>query len=213
MSGKKYKIPSTADSIKDLKPFEAAKDTTPEGPMAPYLGRRYRSREFKKLEANEDTPLHILDLVRAYEVISLTGATFRVQSDIEINAGLTALLHEKCTGIDWKVKEDWSGSFRKYQIIHGYIELPEDTDPYQPMAMEIYGRLVEIDGINLESPEGHAWIDDARRTWNKKSSVDSPDNATFVESYPPIKGDMLIQIVQATYANVLFPGINMPFYM
>lgn len=180
-------------------------NTIPDSPLRCYLGKQYSVDELLQSESFEETDREPLKRVRAYPVMPLINASFQIKSDNELGAAIKALLNEKLPGIEWRPKEDWQGPFRKYYIVHGSIPAPPDMRTGQPMALEIFGELVAIDNIMLDSPAGHEWIRKRRMALSQAEHFDHP--------LPDLTGDMVVAIKNATYANIMYPGIGVPVYL
>ncbi|MFB2980169.1 hypothetical protein [Microseira sp. BLCC-F43] len=71
------------------------------------------------------------------------------------------------------------------------------------MAIELYGDLIRFNDISLNSPEGRQWQD----AWLEKY-LRSEDKSQLV-----LSGNLELNIHVATYSNLLYPGVGVPFYM
>src|SRR5262249_6049335 len=114
------------------------------------------------------------------------------------------VLRERCPGIDWETPEVSDGPLRKYLILHTSVPAPPDEATGQPMALEVYGRLVASDEIDPNSPEGRRVIEEP---WAPRGAGPSHE-----ERYPPLEGELALVLETATYANVRYPGVRVPFY-
>ncbi len=175
-------------------------DRPPAGLMAALLGPRIPSEQVGDDEMFEEHGERVRALIRAYPVASLLGAQVTCMRDSELEARLAAVLDERCPGIEWRVNgERLAGPLRKYGIVHTSVEAPPDEATAQPMALELYGEVTELDGNPVTA--GGAWID----SWRGRQGEIYPE----VEVTEPFT----FELVAATYANVLYPGANVPFYM
>lgn len=213
--------------ISDLKDPGVHCAFPPKGLMAPFVGRRYDAGDL--MTADEDaadlmaeaceaagTTLEAqLQLVRAWEVPGLMGQQLRIIGEGDLPWVLTTLLRELMPGFDWNAHlEDkppdptstaWSGPLRKYLLMHNSIPAPRDEWTQQPMALELVGRLVEVEGLALDSKMGQRWMR------HREELLSVPGRKGGLPALPV--GEMIIEIQQATYANVMFPGVGVPFYM
>lgn len=170
----------------------------PRGKMRPFLGKKYGLQDLFDYEFNDKDDIPKLILVRAFEVLPLINVTFSISNENELASAIKKLLESKLPGITWEVDSNWLGPLRKYQIIHHSLPAPFDTLTRQPMALEIYGRVVKIDGIDMESEAGDEWT-------RKRLGEDNLSKE--------LKGNIVIKIKSATYTNVAYPGVNVPFYL
>ncbi len=174
----------------------------PRGLMSPYLGKRYSVEELFDNELDDSEKqksIPQLKLVRAYEITPLIHATFSIAHENELPAALEKLLKLKLPNINLTACDDnWRVVFRKYLFFHQTLPAPMDTLTLQPMGIELYGRLKKLNGIDLDSPEGDEWMMKNRISFNLNNEV---------------VGDMTLEVQAATYANVQFPGINVPLYL
>ncbi len=88
------------------------------------------------------------------------------------------------------------------------------------MYLEIFGKLIEIAGKSLESPEGEEWNKKRRDKTNQdlfaalEMQEGNRKDAAYAQAlFPPIHGKMTLQIETATYSNLQYPGVNVPLYM
>lgn len=172
----------------------------PQGLMRPFLGKKYSVSELFNHEFDEPKDITKLKLVRAYVITPLINTTFTISHENELPAALAHLIESKLPNIiKYEINNSWRLRFRKYLIIHESVIAPIDTFTKQPMAMELYGRVIEINGIDLNSETGDKW-------WRENRTTQNCLNEEVI-------GNMIIKIQVATYANVLHPGINVPLYL
>ncbi len=176
----------------------------PVSSMRKHLGRRYSVEALYDLDYHDDSDLEKIRLVRAFVVEPLINSTIRIESQSDIGPALKNLLESKLPGIQWQVKDDWSEPFRKYFIIHGSIPAPRDQLTRERMALEIYGKLIQVDDYLIESEKGREWMENKHTERYEADASDTP--------WPELFGNMVIQIKSATYSNVMYPGVGVPLY-
>lgn len=187
-------------------PAKAADHRPVTGPMAPYVGKQYSAEEiwrfycrYVEVYPEEEATLRPLaERIRAFDVPRLAGATFTVERLGDAAAALEALLHEQLPGITWKLVEQYKpflGPVKKYAIFHETLEAPTDETTQEPMVIEVYGHLFQVNG----QPAGRGWFQQARLA-NEAAEA----NAMI--------GPFVFRLQQATYANTDDPGIGVPFY-
>jgi hypothetical protein len=155
------------------------------GSMAPVLGPR----------------LVVAPLVRAYEVLPLIAATFSCHSESQLADSIKVLFAGCCESFDWRLDREGrlSGPLRKYGVVHANVGAPRDETTRQPMAVEFFAEVVRL-GSEPIGP-GARWIDGWRSRYG--------DDYGRVEVAEPFE----LAIRAATYANVRYPGIDVPLYL
>jgi hypothetical protein len=176
----------------------------PVSKMWKYLGRQFTADELYNAAVHDASDLRKLKFVRAYDVKPLRAAALTIASDGDLDSAILSLLIAKLPDIEWHLTDGWSKQFRKHLIVHGSILAPPDALTGQPMAMELFGRLVEIDSIQLDSSAGIEWKS-IRHEQCHRAAVRN-------ESIPGLVGAMTVVFIQATYANVKYPGVGVPPY-
>lgn len=174
-------------------------EVKPAGAMAPYLGRRYTEEELFDEDRVWGDAAKRLVLVRAYEVPVLMGRSLTFRSAEDVKLAVAQLLAEHVPGFRWAVKDDWSGALQKYGMLHSSLSAPPDLATGEPMALELYADLVEVDGLRTGTAAFEHWQALARKALADGTTL-SWDTATAV-------------VGQATYANIAYPGVGVPFYM
>lgn len=174
------------------------------GPMAALLGPRFPLEAIKctdwYAEFGEEER-RAAPLVRAYPVTALLGARVSCARDGELGERLAALLEEHCPGLGLQASsERHAGRLRKCGLVHTSLEAPPDETTDQPMTLELYGPVVELNGRPIGSGVG-GWYD----AWRRRHD----DDYQQVEVAEPF----VFELRAATYANVSGPGIDVPFYM
>lgn len=202
-------IPAALDASDLAVSFSEPSAMPPRGAMAGYLGTRFSEEDLDDEDKVLEEDRRFLPLVRAYPVVPLLGATFRVSTEAEIGERLRQLLALRLPGIEWSLQDgwNWGPAFRKYQLVHVSLAAPPDLATGQPMSLELYGRLQSVDGLRLDSPAGRAWSERRIDTFLQAQGRNPSE-------MPPVEGtNFFIELVAATYANVQFPGAGVPFYM
>ena len=164
-----------------------------------YLGPRHSNADLvsEDFERTADSPE--VCLVRAWPVPRLLGAPVAASDEAGLARVLETLLWDRLPGIDWRVPEISLGPLRKYGMLHTSVAAPVDETTGQPMALEIYGDVILLDG---RSTSGQWW------------TVRGLGIAEFFTTLDrPLAGTLDIRIDVATYANVCFPGFGVPFYL
>jgi len=178
----------------------------PEGIMRPYLGERYAkdvifAAEFEEFCDEDDEALYrrCENYLLAYDVPSLIGE-FVIDDIDDISDALLTYLRSRIPGVDWTVKSDWEGGMQKYLLIHDSISAPKDVRTGQPMMLELFGDVSSSGLTQDKSTELENYATAAR-------------NALYAGTPPPkLPKRTTISISVATYSNVCFPGVGVPFY-
>jgi hypothetical protein len=173
---------------------------TPGGPMSAYLGPSIDAAARVGPDMFDFLGPEALARVRAWPVLPLQGAEFRVARSADIAPRLRALLAATLPGVDFWLSEEWGGPFEKYGILHGSFVAPPDSVTGEAMAIEIYGTADP--GTCHGSDE---WAE-AMKTWAKRGGRD--DDRPLGVRLPTT-----VCIAVATYSNVRFPGIGVPLYL
>lgn len=174
--------------------------------MAQYVGQQYSVEEiwrfycrYRDVYPDEEATLRPLaERIRAFDVPRLAGMTFSVERLSDAAAALEALLLEHLPGISWKLVEQYLpflGPVKKYAIFHEALEAPVDETTQEPMVLEVYGHLTEING----QPAEIGWFE----------QFPTDDEAEEDDS---VIGPFVFRLERATYANTDFPGIGVPFF-
>jgi hypothetical protein len=165
-----------------------------------HLGRRYESAALLL----EGARRRFADRVVAYPVPALQGELLTFEGHAAVERGIRELLESKTPGIDWWVPAHWEAPLLKYQFIHGSLAAPPHPVTGQAMSLEVYGRVIRTGGVTLDSPDGKAWQEAWRVHYHGAGPEDGPLD---------LAGDTSVRIEVATYANLRFPGVGVPFYM
>ena len=179
--------PLDANELADRAPPRAAT-----GAMAGYTGTACNPRD---LSWGDDTlPAHLARRVCAWPVPRLIGQGFAAASELELPAALRALLHMQLGPLPFHIDERGGfGGPWKYFHVHASIIAPPVGDV--PMAIELYARVLGVATHDFATEEGARFVVRRDRT--------EPN---------PLPGPLWMHVEQATYSNVAYPGVNVPFY-
>jgi hypothetical protein len=201
--------PAAFDASDLAASFPVSSSAHPRGAMAGYLGPRFSVRDLDDEDKVLDEDRQFLPLVRAFPVVPLLGATFKFSSEADIGERLRQLLALRLPGIEWELNADWdwATAFRKHQLVHVSLAAPPDLATGQPMSLELYGRLQLVDGLHLDSEAGRAWSE-------RRIDAYCEAQSRTPGELPPVEGsEFFMALEAATYSNVQFPGVGVPFYM
>jgi hypothetical protein len=87
----------------------------------------------------------------------------------------------------------------KYPFLHTSLTAPPDSSTGQPMALELYGPILWIEGIPPEEIQDRHYQNAYARLKNNE--------------IPFITRPFVIEIHSATWANIRMPFLGVPFYM
>ena len=176
-----------------------------EGSMKPYLGKQFTADELHRAD-NLDEAAKCFQFVRAFEVLPLIGASFTLKGDTELSSAVAALLKSKLPDIPWEGIKVPKGPLRKSLIVHASFPAPLDEATQQPMALEIYGRVVKVQGAPMDSDKGMTWR-------KERSEALAMVYRNPKLGLPELNTPMEIEMKAAIYANIRYPSIGMPFYL
>ena len=180
----------------------------PKGKMRKYIGKVYDVQDWLKLSYRKCS----LDrqerkkayLLRAFEVLPLIKETLTCQGLSDIQHSLERLLKDKMPGIRWRADEEWYLPLLKYLILHGSLPAPIDALTGNNMSIEIYGRLVNYDGRpSVDVANEYKLL--FYKLMEKEITVPQLEEC--------LSATMAFRIESATYANVQYSGIRVPFYL
>src|SRR5581483_5715855 len=132
------------------------------GAMAAYVSSQYSVDEIWQYHINHDEvhpneEAHVRPLaarIRAFDVPALQGLTFTVSRLCDIAPALQTLVPKRLPTIEWKFGDAaLLARIKKYGLIHEVVEAPRDEATGEPMALEVYGRLGQVNG----EPAGISW--------------------------------------------------------
>lgn len=179
---------------------QARRALAPRGALAGRLGERHDVQALEQVEPLSDLEPAERERIVAFPVPALVGATFELVDLDEAGDRLQALLHERLPGFDWQVPPDWRGPLAKYLLLHTSLAAPPNEAVPEPMALEVYAQAVAVDGVPLDSAEGRAWYEGFLQ---RDAGV----------GMARAVGTVRFTVRTATYANVSYPGVGVPFYL
>lgn len=179
------------------------------GLMASFVGRRYTEEEvwqfcrrYRVQHVSEEAELRPLAArIRAFDVPVLAQAQVTVNRLEELPSAIYNLLAARLPGWPWEAQqEEWerlymTGPVKKYAILHTTVRAPDDKTIQQPMVLELFGRVLSVNG----QPVGRGWFGPRQ------------DDRAAEDRIP--LGEICLQLQRATYANTASPGIGVPFYL
>jgi hypothetical protein len=184
----------------------------PTGEMAEYLGTAYNWKtictgqendvddQLEQVELAKDEIAKIQHYAQAYPIPVLIGQTFSIHHESEIEGRLNELFQRQLPTIDWEKFQVPILAFQKYLILHFQVPAPPDLNTNQAMGLEIYIEPYQINGFLPHSEE----FRQLRR---------NQMYAATASSYcSEIQGDFEMMVMQATYSNLTYPNIGIPFY-
>jgi hypothetical protein len=151
-------------------------------------------------DQHSDAELELLPRVMVWPVRTLVGATLEVDSADDIAMAMRQLLSNRLPGPDWWVPDNWSAAFPKYPIVHRSIPAPPNSITGEAMALEVFGTAERaLQPHSAESMEAQLrWLERGARAAERPCVVTFPTRIT---------------IEVATYANLAYAGVRVPFYL
>lgn len=186
--------------------------TKPEGPLAPWLGAQHGLAAL----LGETTEPEEAACVLAWPVPTLVGRVV-VATDFEDLAGaIHAVLFEALGDLPFAVHARSYGGLGKYWHLHTTVVAPPMGDT--PMAIELYGRLVAAGAHDFGTRKGAQYLLERERTLDsihtgKPGDADAHRRLRDLVHGRDLPVPLVIVLESATYANVLYPGPGVPFYM
>lgn len=164
---------------------------------------RFDMTEDTALRAPSRADLAALSRVRSFELPRLIGSEVRAAGEAEFPAALAAHL---CTslGTAWSISEEACWPLRKLLFFAAELAAPSDETTGAPMVLQLYGPVVDYDGVSRGTP---AWED-----WIAATSARVLAQQAAGESLTPLSAPFTVRIDCATYANCLAPAVGMPFF-
>jgi hypothetical protein len=165
--------------------------------MAPYVGARLSLDELfdtENMAYANDEERRGAHFVRAFPVVTALGRTFSAATEGDIPGAVVAFLEGVCPGTTWPRPERYREALRKYGFLHLALDAPRDGATGHPMELELFAW-----GICLEGREPGAW-------W----MLERVAPGGYMDR--PVRGPLAFRVETATYANVAFPGVGIPFY-
>lgn len=189
-----------ADALRADANAQYRRSEAPHSPLARHLGLRCSLETLAAVQQHADLAPDVLARIVAYPVTPLLGTGFDVVDLGDTADRLHRLLCEHLPEVDWQVPGNLAGPLGKYLIVHTSLAAPPNTAVPEPMALELYAACVSVDGVSLDTPDGRAWYHgfiahDARRF------------------SPRALGTLHFEVRAATYANISYPGLQVPFYL
>lgn len=175
------------------------KGSRPRGLMGTYVGQRLDVIAEAGPERLDYVGREALARVHAWPVLPLEGTSFRVERSQDIAASIRRVIGSALPGIDWWIPEYWDGPFEKYGFLHSAIAAPPNDATGEAMALELFG---ESDGAM--APGSDEWCA-AMDEWARRGRVEA-------DRPLGVRLPSTVRITVATYANILYPGIGVPFY-
>lgn len=166
------------------------------GPMAAHLGERISA----ELLMGEDMLIEHAVRIRAWPVRSLIGTAFVANDEQDIARALQTHV-QGILGVPVLVPGEHFGGCRKYLHMHASAPTPPDPSSDQPMFLELYGHIALVGDHDLRTFEGAIW----QRRYHRRTREDHR-----LEQLP---GPLVVRLEAATWANVSYPGFDVPFYM
>ncbi|MCU0546202.1 MAG: hypothetical protein MUE44_29225 [Oscillatoriaceae cyanobacterium Prado104] len=77
-----------------------------------------------------------------------------------------------------------------------------DVATNQTMALEIYGELLSLDGLALDTESARDWLHQQVELYLLASRTGRPELE--------LKGEIIVEIRAVTYANLMYLGVDMP---
>jgi len=186
--------------------------TKPEGPLAPYLGAQYGLDDL----IGDITEPEEAACVLAWPVPTLVGRVLVAANVDGFASAIRAMLVDALGDLPFAVSSHNYGGVGKYMHLHTSVVAPPMGG--QPMAIELYGSLVAAGNYDFRTREAGRFLLLRERLLQSENFGDSPDTDGFRRQMDLVHGhdlpEPLVVVLQsATYANVLYPGPGVPFYM
>lgn len=172
----------------------------PQAPIVQHLGARFERAQLAAVEQHADLSDEVLAHIAAWPVTTLHGATLELVDLTEAAIGLQRLLRACVPEVAWEVPDDLAGPLGKYLVLHTSLAAPPNEAVPEAMALEVHATCVSVDGVRLETAEGQAW-------YREFLARDTRHGALHA------LGRLRFEVRAATWANVSYPGIGVPFYL
>lgn len=125
-------------------------------------------------------------IVRCWEIPCLIGRIIKVEDEGMLDFAMCKEIEK--LGVRIAMPMTTLGPFRKYRIVHHSFTTDKKSQYDTPMFIELYG------SANLDRKESNKALDDMHILDGK------------------VIGAITVNIIQATWSNISYPGINVPFY-
>lgn len=169
-------------------------------PLAGLLGERIDATTLAAVEQHADLEPEVLGRITAWPLPALLGTALELVDLSDAAEALQQLLRQRVPGVDWQVPGDLDGPLARYLMLHTSLAAPPNDAVPEPMALEVYAACVSVDGVRLDSPEGEAW----HRGFLAREARHGALRAL---------GRLRFEVRAATWANVSYPGVGVPFYL
>jgi hypothetical protein len=178
-------------------PSGRASRVAPGGPMAAHLGHQLSA----ELLADDDKLLspRLAARVRAWPVRSLIGTVFVASDEQDIARALQTHV-QGILGVPVLVPGEHLGGCRKYLHVHVSASTEPEPRSRQPMFLELYGHMALVGAHDLRTLEGAIWQRRYQRCTREHPRLG------------PLPGPLVVRLEAATWANVSYPGFDVPFY-
>lgn len=164
---------------------------------------RFDIAEETALRAPSRADLAALSRVRSYELPHLIGGEVRADGEAEFPAALAAHL-ATALATSWSISEEACWPLRKMLFFTAALAAPPDETTGAPMVLQLYGPVVEYDGVTRGTPAWKEWF--AATSARVIAQLDADEPLT------PLAAPFTVRIETATYANCLSPAVGMPFF-
>jgi hypothetical protein len=187
------------DALRDDAAAQQARALPPQAAVAGQIGERVDEATLAAVEQHADLAPEVLARIAAWPLPALLGATLELVNLGEAAAALQQLLRSRVPGIDWQVPDDLGGPLARYLMLHTSLAAPPNEAVPEPMALEVYAACVSVDGVRLDTSEGEAWYRGflAREARHSLHAL----------------GRLRFEVRAATWSNVSYPGVGVPFYL
>lgn len=170
----------------------------PGGPMTPHLGDRVSAELLKDEDMLISEELAVR--IRAWPVRTLIGTVFVANDHKDIARALQGHV-QKHLRVPVRVPDGQFGGPGKYMHVHASAATPPDPSTGASMFLELYGHIAIVGEHDLRTIEGALWQRQFRRDAREHHGV------------ARLPGRLVVRLEAATWANVSYPGFDVPFYM
>lgn len=188
------------DTLRDDATAQRGRALVPQAPIAARLGERVDEATLASVEQHADLPPEVIERIVAWPLPALLGATLELVDLRDAARALQQLLRERLPEIDWQVPDDLDGPLARYLMLHTSLAAPPNDAVPEPMALEVYAPCVSVDGVRLDTPEGEAWY----RGFLAREARHGGLHAL---------GRLRFEVRAATWSNISYPGVGVPFYL
>ncbi len=179
-------------------PAGPSSSATPGGPMAAHLGDRLSVDQLED-EDRLITP-ELAGRIRAWPVRSLVGTVFVAEDSKDLARALQTHVQQHLR-LPVRVTDDGFGGPGKYMHVHTSAATPPDPSTGASMFLELYGHIAMVAEHDLRTLEGSLW--------QRQFRLDAREHHGIAR----LPGRLVVRLEAATWANVSYPGFDVPFYM